>query len=265
MGMRGDTLLVVCNFTPVPRHNYLVGVPSGGHWRELLNSDAGIYGGSGQGNLGGVEAAPVPAHGHYQSLSITLPPLACVVFEPEARVMTYDRVKPATQSPASTAGVDGRTRAVIESVQPQVDAGRFAIKRAVGDAVQVEADAFTDGHDAVDACCSTAMSTSRSRTEVDRCSRSVNDRWTASFTVTTIGRYRYTVVAWTDRFLTWRREFERRVEPADVLVRIEGRCRAAARRRRTRRRPRPIRCFATLRRASMRERRRLGRAAGAGR
>jgi 1,4-alpha-glucan branching enzyme len=72
------TVLAVCNFTPVPRHHYAVGVPRGGFWRELLNSDAGIYGGSGLGNLGGVEAAPVPAHGRRFSLTLMLPPLAVV-------------------------------------------------------------------------------------------------------------------------------------------------------------------------------------------
>jgi 1,4-alpha-glucan branching enzyme len=74
----GRSVMVVCNFTPVPRTNYVVGVPSAGRWREALNSDAPIYGGSGQGNLGGVEAAPVPAHGRFQSLSLTLPPLAAL-------------------------------------------------------------------------------------------------------------------------------------------------------------------------------------------
>ncbi|MDH4231640.1 MAG: 1,4-alpha-glucan branching protein GlgB, partial [Nitrospirota bacterium] len=64
----GDTMLVVCNFTPVARHNYRVGVPAGGYWREVLNSDAHEYGGSGHGNLGGVEATPVPYHGRYYSL-----------------------------------------------------------------------------------------------------------------------------------------------------------------------------------------------------
>jgi 1,4-alpha-glucan branching enzyme len=72
---RGETLLVVCNFTPVIRTNYRVGVPSGGYWKELLNSDAKEYGGSGQGNFGGVEASPVPFHGRYASLFLTLPPL----------------------------------------------------------------------------------------------------------------------------------------------------------------------------------------------
>ncbi|HSB33990.1 MAG TPA: 1,4-alpha-glucan branching protein GlgB [Nitrospirota bacterium] len=79
----GDQLLVVLNFTPVPRRNYRVGVPSSGYWRELLNSDARDYGGSGQGNLGGVESSPVPLYGKYHSLSITLPPLGMMVFKRE--------------------------------------------------------------------------------------------------------------------------------------------------------------------------------------
>jgi 1,4-alpha-glucan branching enzyme len=77
----GEVLLVACNLTPVPRQNYRVGVPAGGYWRELLNSDSREYGGSGQGNMGGVEATPVPMHGKYYSLSITLPPLGIVVFK----------------------------------------------------------------------------------------------------------------------------------------------------------------------------------------
>ena len=77
----GAPVLVVCNFTPVPRANYRVGVPRGGRWRELLNSDAAIYGGSGMGNLGGVDAAPVPAHGRVHSLTLTLPPLATIVLQ----------------------------------------------------------------------------------------------------------------------------------------------------------------------------------------
>ncbi len=74
-------VLVVCNFTPVPRLNYIVGVPGGGYWRELANSDATLYGGSGVGNLGGVVAAPVAAHGRSHSLAVTLPPLAVLMFK----------------------------------------------------------------------------------------------------------------------------------------------------------------------------------------
>jgi 1,4-alpha-glucan branching enzyme len=79
----GDVVLVACNFTPVPRHNHRLGVPRPGRWQELLNGDAPLYGGSGQGNLGGVRAAPVACHGHPQSIMVTLPPLALVVFKSE--------------------------------------------------------------------------------------------------------------------------------------------------------------------------------------
>ncbi len=72
--------LVVCNLTPVPRHNVLVGVPEPGYWREVLNTDAEAYGGSGLGNMGGAETQPVPYHGRPRTLTVTAPPLACVVF-----------------------------------------------------------------------------------------------------------------------------------------------------------------------------------------
>jgi 1,4-alpha-glucan branching enzyme len=78
-----DQILVVLNFTPVPRHNYRVGVPRGGFWKEALNSDAWIYWGSGQGNLGGVEAAPFSLHGRPWMLTLTLPPLAVVFLKPQ--------------------------------------------------------------------------------------------------------------------------------------------------------------------------------------
>jgi 1,4-alpha-glucan branching enzyme len=84
--MRRDPLkkysvLVVCNFTPVSHSNYKIGIPLGGYWREALNSDAKEYGGSGQGNLGGVESAPLPAQGRFHSLSLTVPPLSVLFFE----------------------------------------------------------------------------------------------------------------------------------------------------------------------------------------
>jgi len=80
----GDEVLVVCNFTPVVRYNYRVGVPRAGFWRELLNTDATEYGGSGVGNLGGVKAMPVPFHGRSYSLNLTLPPLAALFLKCEA-------------------------------------------------------------------------------------------------------------------------------------------------------------------------------------
>jgi 1,4-alpha-glucan branching enzyme len=77
---RGDNVAVmaVCNFTPVVRANYRVGAPCGGVWRELLNSDAKEYGGSGVGNLGVAEAAPIPFHGRRFSLTLSVPPLAII-------------------------------------------------------------------------------------------------------------------------------------------------------------------------------------------
>ena len=79
-----DVTLFACNFTPAPWHNYRVGVPLDCHWREILNSDAQLYGGSGQGNIGGVSASPLPIHGRPDSLNLTLPPLGVLVFRPEA-------------------------------------------------------------------------------------------------------------------------------------------------------------------------------------
>jgi 1,4-alpha-glucan branching enzyme len=74
-------MAVACNFTPVPRRQYRIGVPHGGYWREVLNSDAEIYGGSGMGNAGGVEADADATHGRPCTLTVTLPPLAMVVFK----------------------------------------------------------------------------------------------------------------------------------------------------------------------------------------
>jgi 1,4-alpha-glucan branching enzyme len=75
------TVLVVCNFTPVMRNNYRIGVPHGGFWKELLNSDAVEYDGSGQGNLGGADAAALPSGSQAHSLALTLPPLSVMFFK----------------------------------------------------------------------------------------------------------------------------------------------------------------------------------------
>ena len=78
-----DIFVVVCNFTPLPHHNYRVGAPHGGYWKEILNSDAKDYGGSGQGNLGGLEASPISFHGRPYSLNLILPPLGAVFLKSE--------------------------------------------------------------------------------------------------------------------------------------------------------------------------------------
>jgi 1,4-alpha-glucan branching enzyme len=78
---KDDIMLIVCNLTPVPRHSYRAGVPESGCWKEILNSDAREYGGSGQGNFGGVDSVPVICNKRYNSLLLTLPPLGIVVFK----------------------------------------------------------------------------------------------------------------------------------------------------------------------------------------
>jgi 1,4-alpha-glucan branching enzyme len=82
-GEAAPPVLAVFNFTPVPRYNYRVGVPRGGYWREMLNSDAPVYGGSGLGNHGGVDSVPMPYEEYSHSLTLTLPPLAAVFFKPD--------------------------------------------------------------------------------------------------------------------------------------------------------------------------------------
>jgi 1,4-alpha-glucan branching enzyme len=79
----GAPVLVACNLTPMPRSNYVLGVPSGGFWEEILNSDSRDYGGAGWGNLGGVESAPIGMHGRENSISLTLPPLSTLILKYE--------------------------------------------------------------------------------------------------------------------------------------------------------------------------------------
>jgi 1,4-alpha-glucan branching enzyme len=80
----GDLIMIAANFTPAPRTDYRFGVTRAGCWRELLNSDSKVYGGSGYGNFGGMDAVPIPSHGHNYSLSLVLPPLGIVFLKSEA-------------------------------------------------------------------------------------------------------------------------------------------------------------------------------------
>jgi len=81
---RRDFTVMICNFTPVPRAEYRIGVPEPGHYAELLNSDAGSYGGGDVGNGGGVDSEPVAAHGFEQSLRLVVPPLGCLLLKKRA-------------------------------------------------------------------------------------------------------------------------------------------------------------------------------------
>ena len=80
-----DLILFACNFTPVVRENYRVGVPVEGSWKEILNSDAPLYGGSGQGNFGGLTTIPLPIHGRSFTLNMRLPPLGVLAFQPDSQ------------------------------------------------------------------------------------------------------------------------------------------------------------------------------------
>jgi starch synthase (maltosyl-transferring) len=122
---------------------------------------------------------------------------------------------------APPGSVEGRKRVAIEAVSPEIDGGRFPAKRAVGEAVTVEADVFADGHDALAAVLRYRHESSSTWTEVPMLPL-VNDRWRGEFTVTALGRYLFTLEGWVDHFETWRRQFAKRVEAGqDVAVELE--------------------------------------------
>ncbi len=107
---------------------------------------------------------------------------------------------------------DGRRRVVIEAVSPAVDDGRFPVKRTAGDQVRVEADIFTDGHDAIAASVLAHREGSEKSLEIPmRAIVNGNDRWAAPFRVTEVGRYSFTVHAWVDHFETWHRDLLKRI------------------------------------------------------
>ncbi len=117
---------------------------------------------------------------------------------------------------------DGRKRVIIEGLSPEVDGGRFPAKRSVGDLVRVEADIFTDGHDAIAAALLAHHDGSEEWVEIPM-RPLVNDRWTAAFRVTEVGRYGYKVIGWVDHFETWRRDLLKRIKaesdaPVDYLI-----------------------------------------------
>src|SRR5580704_3307913 len=116
--------------------------------------------------------------------------------------------------------VDGRRRVVIESVRPQIDGGRFPIKRVVGETVVVEADVFADGHDQV-ACQLLYWRDDDKTVQYSPMTSVGNDRWRREFPVLNVGRYEYTVEGWIDRFKTWRGDLIKRMDAGqDVHVEL---------------------------------------------
>jgi starch synthase (maltosyl-transferring) len=127
---------------------------------------------------------------------------------------------------------DGRQRVIVARVSPEIECGRFAIKRVVGENVIVEADVFADGHDLV--CCQILYKQNGHELQASPMKSLGNDRWRGEFTVRELGSYCYTVEAWIDRFATWRRDLEKRISAAqdisvDLLIGAELIERAAAR------------------------------------
>ncbi len=166
-----DCTLVACNFTPVPRENYQIGVPRGGRWRERLNSDARDYWGSGLGNFGATRGGPAALA---RSFSLTQSaPAAARDRDPHACLRVAPRHE---QAPCCH-----REHHAAAST-----ADAFPIKRTIGESVVVEADVFTDGHDAV-----AALLLYRHESSHDWHSLPMeplgNDRWRAHFTVQVLG------------------------------------------------------------------------------
>src|SRR5581483_4271103 len=114
--------------------------------------------------------------------------------------------------------VDGRNRAVVERLSPQIECGRFPIKRVIGEAVVVEADVFADGHDEL-SCQLLYRHCGDSEWHQLPMVRLGDDRWRGEFRVSELGRYEYTVEVWIDRFGTWRRDLGKRISAGqDIAV-----------------------------------------------
>jgi starch synthase (maltosyl-transferring) len=118
-------------------------------------------------------------------------------------------------------GKAARARVVIQTVSPEIDCGRFPIKRIVGDKVIVEADIFCDGHDELRCLLLFAKESDKNWPGQMAMSPLGNDRWRGEFTVTEPGVYRYTIQAWIDRFASWRRDLHKRLQAGqDVAVEL---------------------------------------------
>jgi starch synthase (maltosyl-transferring) len=134
--------------------------------------------------------------------------------------MKAERLEHIAQAPRAKAprpARHGRVRVVIEHVRPEVDHGRFPVKRAAGEEVVVEADAFADGHDVLVCRLRYRHESDGGWSETDMEALG-NDRWRGRFIAGHPGRYRYTVTAWADSFLSWRASFSRRTDEADIVV-----------------------------------------------
>ncbi|MFO1430240.1 MAG: alpha-1,4-glucan--maltose-1-phosphate maltosyltransferase [Candidatus Competibacteraceae bacterium] len=138
---------------------------------------------------------------------------------------------PSTSDNTATAGarpkqsnfaatLDGRNRVVIEGISPEIDGGRYPIKRTIGQPVVAEIDAFVDGHDVLSCVLQYRKEDQDTWTDVTM-KLLVNDRWRGEFRVWEIGRYRYTFSAWVDHFKSWRHDLSRRVQREDIAIALQ--------------------------------------------
>ena len=144
--------------------------------------------------------------------------------EPSEKPVVAGAPKAAVAEPAAPpksktepGGVDGRKRVIIEGVTPEIDGGRFPIKRTVGETVVVEADVFTDGHDSLSCVLQYRKAGDDAWQEIPM-RFLVNDRWRGEFPVLELGRYEYTVMAWVDAFKSWRHDLGRWVQAEDIAL-----------------------------------------------
>ncbi|MBS1222634.1 MAG: alpha amylase catalytic region [Proteobacteria bacterium] len=133
------------------------------------------------------------------------------------KVAVVEPAAPPAPKVPDPGGVDGRKRVIIEGVTPEIDGGRFPIKRTVGESVVVEADVFTDGHDSLSCVLQYRKAGETAWQEIPM-RFLVNDRWRGEFPVLELGRYEYTVIAWVDAFKSWRHDLGRWVQAEDIAL-----------------------------------------------
>ena len=163
--------------------------------------------------MGRVEAEDHCWHGRSHSLHLTLPPLAVMMFAPEhARLNVREKSKLAR---STREAIPPPT--VIEEVVPQVDGGRFAVKRVVGEDVAVTAACFAHGHERV-ACAVRYRGPGEGEWQEAQMEPIGNDQWSATFAVDRVGEWQYSVCCWIDHLGAWRDGFARRVDAEDLRL-----------------------------------------------
>lgn len=149
--------------------------------------------------------------------SAAKPPAAAEAGESSAAKVIQE-LEPAQDAVKAT--VDGRKRIIIEGVSPEIDGGRFPIKRTIGETVIVEADVFTDGHDSL-SCILQYRKAGETAWQEAPMRFLANDRWRSEFQVTELGRYEYTVLAWVDHFKSWRHDLSRWEQAEDIALSLQ--------------------------------------------